>query len=238
MYSQVLAVTKQGCPACEETKPGIQKAKKMIKKVRFKDVDVDTHPDIAATYGVTAFPEFVYTNRQGTVHKMPWKGVPTPQSIISWIDSIRGTSSSSNAPPAAAHNGDTRCTSCSKGGGVDPSIWGPPLWFVIHTTALSYPRTPTVRQKSEMQTFFRQLKDHLPCLYCQKHFAEELSRINSSVFNSRDSLFAWTVEFHNKVRARTHNETTPRHSVHYWKQHYKRQVYHFMQQHAGHQAQR
>ena len=78
MESQVIAVTKQGCPACEQSKPAIQKAEKRVKKVRFKGLDVDTHPDLVDKYNVQAYPEFVYTNRQGKLHKMPWTGVPTP----------------------------------------------------------------------------------------------------------------------------------------------------------------
>ena len=198
MESQVIAVTKQGCPACEETKPHILRAKKKIKHVRFQGVDVDTNPDVVDALGIQAFPEFVYTNRQGTIHKMPWKGVPTPESIVSWIDSVRTGKKVSSASSTAG-----RCTDCVTGGGVDPKQWGPPLWFVIHTTALGYPRNPTKRQKREMQDFFKGLKEHLPCTYCQKHFAEELSRINSSVFESRDSLFEWTVLFHDSVRKRT-----------------------------------
>lgn len=229
MQSQVIAVTKQGCPACEETKPQIQQAKKLTKKVRFANVDVDHHPDIAKKYNVTAYPEFVYTNRRGNVHKMPWKGVPKPQAIVSWIDSIRGSTAPTRSKTVSQ---PSRCTDCASGGGVDPKIWGPPLWFVIHTTALSYSKTPTKREKREMQDFFTRLKDHLPCTYCQKHFAEELARINSSVFASRDSLFEWTVTFHDSVRKRTTGRD-PEHSVHYWRQYYKRQVYNYLQEYAG-----
>lgn len=226
MESQVIAVTKAGCPACEETKPQIRRAEKKVKKkVRFEGVDVDTNPDIVKTYDIKAFPEFVYTNRHGIVHKMPWQGVPTPQSIVQWIDSVRDKTSSN---VQASTEGGGRCTDCASGGGVDPSIWGPPLWFVIHTTALSYPRTPTISQKRDMQRFFQELKDHLPCTYCQKHFAKELSSINSSVFASRASLFEWTVKFHDKVRKRTTGKTS-QHSVSYWKTYYKRQVFNFMQ---------
>jgi len=227
MQSQVIAVTKQGCPACEETKPHIQNAKKRLKKVRFADVDVDTHPDVAKKYNVTAYPEFVYTNRKGNVHKMPWKGIPDPSSIVSWIDSVRGATTTTSLS-ASSSTRSSRCTSCAASGGVDPKMWGPPLWFVIHTTALSYPTKPTKAEKRDMQNFFQNLKDHLPCTYCQKHFAEELARIDSSVFESRESLFEWTVRFHDKVRKRTTGKD-PEHSVHYWKQHYKRRVYMYLQ---------
>jgi len=230
MESQVIAVTKPGCPACEETKPHIARAKKTVKRVRFTDVNVDNEPEIVDALNVQAFPEFVYTNRQGKIHKMPWDGIPTPQAIVSWIDSVRTGSSQSSRTPKSNETG--RCTDCAAGGGVDPKQWGPPLWFVIHTTALGYPRNPTRAQKRDMQDFFKGLKDHLPCTYCKKHFAEELSRINSSVFQSRQTLFEWTVRFHNSVRKRTTGED-PQHSVAYWKRYYKRQVYNYLQQYAG-----
>lgn len=237
--SMVMAVTKPGCPACEQTKPSILKASKNVqqKRVRFQEVNADTQPQIVNQLNVQAFPEFIYKNRQGQVHKMPWTGIPTPSQIVSWVDAV---AKRQRPKPRSNSNKNTRaqCSKCSAGSngpGVDPKIWGPPLWFVIHTVALSYPRRPSPRQKTQMKRFFQELKDHLPCHYCQKHFAKELESVPASVFASRDSLFEWTVKFHDKVSDRTHNPQ-PRHSVAYWRQYYKNHVYAIVRrdQHARH----
>lgn len=220
--SQVIAVTKPGCPACEQTKSSIRRAQNTLKKqVRFQEINADTNDSLVDQYDVQAYPEFVYQNKHGDVHKMPWSGIPSHTALVSWVNSMHGTPTQQQQHTTTAAS---RCTTCSSENGVDPSVWGPPLWFVIHTLALSYPSKPTPTQRTQMMDFFRQLKDHLPCRYCRQHFAAELKRVPPSVFDSRDSLFEWTVNFHDSVSDRTHNPQ-PRYSVQYWKQFYKNHVY-------------
>ena len=216
--SQVLAVTKPGCPACEQTKPAISKAKsKVVKKVRFAEVDAERHPSAVQDLGVRAFPDFVYKNKEGVVHHMPWSGVPSATSIVRWVDDVR-----------QGKTGDigsvkkNECLQCGHDGqGVAPGVWGPPLWFVIHMVALMYPSAPSAAQRAETIAFFEGLQAVLPCAYCQKHFAKELSTMDRAAFKNRDSLFEWTVRFHDSVSERTHS-SQPRHGVLYWRKYYKR----------------
>lgn len=217
--SQVIAVVKPGCPACEQTKPAIAKAKK---KVRFAEINVDEHPSAVEQYDVDAFPALLYKNSEGKVHHMPWKGVPTASSIIGWVEKVRKSIGTSLAHQPQTASRQQQCTQCGPDG-VPPKQWGPPVWFVIHMTALMYPRHPTPKERLEMVDFFRGLQKVLPCSYCAKHFAKELSTMDPRVFNGRDSLFEWTVKFHNAVSDRTHNPQ-PRHDAAYWRHHYKKLV--------------
>ena len=41
---------------------------------------------------------------------------------------------------------------------MDPEVWGPKLWFVIHTFALNYPNNPNYEDKRVMEEFFNNLK--------------------------------------------------------------------------------
>jgi thiol-disulfide isomerase/thioredoxin len=229
MESQVIAVVKPGCPACEESKPGIQRAKKQVtqKKVRFQEVNYDQHPEIAEQLNVQQFPELVYTNRNGHMHTMPWNGIPTAKDIVNWIDTIahKPTSLIPSLKPAlkpALKPKQKTCEQCGPNG-IDKKIWGPPLWYVIHMTALMYPRKPTLRDRKKMKQFLTGLSDVLPCSYCQKHYTKELQQLPEGVFDSRDTLFEWTVTFHDSVSDRTHNPQ-PRRSVEYWKFYYKQQA--------------
>lgn len=217
MKSQVLVVTKPGCPACEETKPVIKKIKK---KVSFAEINADSHPSVVEKLGVQAFPDFVYTNRTGKVFHMPWNGVPNVANVERWIDEAKRGSASST--PARKNT----CKECgADGNGVSPRIWGPPIWYAIHTLALMYPRTPTATEKKEMKDFFFGLQKVLPCTYCKDHFAQELAGLDPDTFRNRDSLFEWTVAFHESVTQRVskwHPEMAqPRHTVNYWRKHYK-----------------
>jgi len=221
IQSQVMAVVKPGCPACEQTKPHLKPLKK-LKTVRFQEVNADTQPDLVDTLEVTAFPEVVYKDRHGQVFKMPWNGIPTSKNITQWINGIKKKSGGADIhqPPSSAMK---RCTDCGPGG-IDPSVWGPPLWYVIHMQALMYPSKPTRQEKQKMISFFEGLVDVLPCQSCSTHYKQELARLDrTKTFGSRDALFGWTVRFHNSVSKRTKNPQ-PQRPVSFWKEYYKKQL--------------
>jgi thiol-disulfide isomerase/thioredoxin len=218
MKSHVLAVTKPGCPACEETKPVLGKLKKAVKQVRFAEVNVDSHPSVMEKYNVEAFPDFVYTNRHGKKYHMPWKGVPQVTNVVRWVDDVKRGSAQEN--PVEKNE----CKECGANG-ISPRTWGPPVWFVIHIVALMYPRNPTASERQEMIDFFTGLQKVLPCASCKEHFAKELATLDPDTFRNRDTLFEWTVAFHDSVTERVsryHPEMAqPRRPVNFWRKHYK-----------------
>jgi hypothetical protein len=87
--------------------------------------------------------------------------------------------------------------------------------------ALMYPQKPTAAERLEVVQFFQGLHKVLPCEQCQHHYAQELKTMDKAIFDTRDTLFEWTVKFHDKVSDRTHS-TQPRHTVNYWRKFYKR----------------
>ena len=83
---------------------------------------------------------------------------------------------------------------------MDPIVWGPKLWFVIHTFALNYPDNPTYEDKRVMEEFFNNLKWSIPCEKCRIHYRERLQRnpiIN--YLDNKQSLFKFTIDLHNQV---------------------------------------
>ena len=83
---------------------------------------------------------------------------------------------------------------------MDPTVWGPKLWFVIHTFALNYPDNPTYEDKRVMEEFFNNLKYSIPCNKCRVHYRQRLQRdpiIN--YLDNRQSLFKYTIDLHNQV---------------------------------------
>ena len=59
---------------------------------------------------------------------------------------------------------------------MNPKIWGPKAWFLIHAIAINYPKNPTFQEKREYSNFFKSLKDALPCLACAKHYEENIKK--------------------------------------------------------------
>ena len=83
---------------------------------------------------------------------------------------------------------------------MEPKIWGPKLWFVMHTFALNYPDQPNYEDKRVMEEFFNNLKSSIPCQKCRIHYTQRLERnpiIN--YLDSKQSLFKYTIDLHNQV---------------------------------------
>ena len=87
---------------------------------------------------------------------------------------------------------------------MNPKIWGPKAWFLIHAIAVNYPKNPTFQEKREYYNFFKSLKDALPCLACAKHYEENIKKYPiDNYLDTTESLFNWTVDLHNMVNYQT-----------------------------------
>jgi len=84
---------------------------------------------------------------------------------------------------------------------MNPEVWGPRCWFLIHSVALNYPKNPSNEDKRHYREFYNNLQYVLPCPTCSKNYTKHLSElpITDSALSSRRSLFEWTVDMHNKV---------------------------------------
>jgi hypothetical protein len=83
---------------------------------------------------------------------------------------------------------------------MDPTVWGPKLWFALHTMTFNYPINPTYQDKRHYHDLFENLKHTIPCDICKQHYKEHL-QVNpiSPHLDSRDSLVKWLVDVHNSV---------------------------------------
>ncbi len=81
---------------------------------------------------------------------------------------------------------------------MDPELWGPKLWFFLHTVSFEY--EPTTNSKREYAIFFNSIKSILPCNICKTHFVEFL-KTNPIEKNleSKESLIKWVLACHNNV---------------------------------------
>lgn len=84
---------------------------------------------------------------------------------------------------------------------MDTETWGPAAWMFIHSAALAYPESdPDTETVENFKKFFESLVSVLPCVYCRKHYTENLKSLPvTDALESRASLFRWTVDLHNLV---------------------------------------
>ena len=85
--------------------------------------------------------------------------------------------------------------------GMLTSVWGPPLWHVLHTISFNYPVEPTKKQMEDYYNFYANLKNILPCRYCRENLANNLKKIplTKKVMKNRDSLSRWVYNLHETV---------------------------------------
>ena len=79
-------------------------------------------------------------------------------------------------------------------------IWGPKLWFIIHTIALNFSDNPTYEEIRNVELFFNSLKFNIPCEKCRIHYTERLDK-NPIIHHLKNSetLFKYTIDLHNEV---------------------------------------
>jgi len=91
---------------------------------------------------------------------------------------------------------------------LDPKIWGPHYWFVLHTIALTYPETPTEVVKKKYYDFYQNLPLFLPIEEIGNNFCKFLDKYPVTPYlDSRQSLVRWTHFIHNKINTALHLPT-------------------------------
>lgn len=83
---------------------------------------------------------------------------------------------------------------------MDPKVWGPHFWFVLHLVSFNYPDNPSTPDKDNYKRFYESIGDILPCPSCKKHYKSHMSQFPIGVhLDSRIDLITWVVQVHNFV---------------------------------------
>jgi hypothetical protein len=87
------------------------------------------------------------------------------------------------------------------GDGMMTSVWGPPMWHILHTVSFNYPVNPTEEQKKHYYNFYNSLKNILPCRYCRENLINNLTKLplTMDVFKNRDTLSRYIYELHETI---------------------------------------
>jgi len=85
---------------------------------------------------------------------------------------------------------------------MNQNIWGPHLWFSLHTMSFNYPLKPTEKDKDEYKNFFINLQNVIPCSVCKKNYIRHLNEHPiKDYLNTRKFLVYWVIDMHNMVNA-------------------------------------
>ena len=84
-----------------------------------------------------------------------------------------------------------------------PEIFGPGIWWTLHTTASVYPEFADAQQRQECERFVASIPAMLPCRACGDHLRKELKQrdIGAACAGSENLSMLWC-DVHNSVNAR------------------------------------
>ena len=83
---------------------------------------------------------------------------------------------------------------------LDPDIWGPHYWFVLHTISLTYPTNPNDVTKKKYYDFIQNIPLFLPSQTIGNKFSKYLDMYPVTPYlDSRESFIKWVNFIHNKV---------------------------------------
>ncbi len=83
---------------------------------------------------------------------------------------------------------------------LDPKIWGPHYWFMLHTIAMTYPLRPNTVTKKKYYDFIHNIPIFLPVESNSTYFSKLLDKYPLVPYlDSRDSFIRWIHHIHNKI---------------------------------------
>ena len=87
-----------------------------------------------------------------------------------------------------------------KNDGLDPTIWGPHYWFVLHTIAISYPHYPNSVTKKKYYEFIQNLHLFLPNENMGAEFSKLIQQYPVQPYlDNRESFIKWMNFIHNQI---------------------------------------
>jgi hypothetical protein len=87
---------------------------------------------------------------------------------------------------------------------MNQNIWGPQMWFTLHSITFNYPLKPTEQDKNNYKHFFTYLQYIIPCTVCQKNYIRHLKESPVEYnLNNREKLVKWLIDLHNMVNGET-----------------------------------
>ena len=91
---------------------------------------------------------------------------------------------------------------------MEPKIWGPFMWFILHIITFNYPDKPLPNHKESYRDFFNSLKNVIPCEQCRKHYAVHIKQYPISPhLDSKKNLIEWLIYIHNMVNISLNKRT-------------------------------
>ena len=92
----------------------------------------------------------------------------------------------------------------------DPKVFGPHMWFTLHTISFFYPEIPHTNDMLAYKEFYEKFARFIPCNACKQHYNQYIHDYPiDGYINSRETLSRWVVNLHNNVNRRLGKQEVP-----------------------------
>jgi hypothetical protein len=93
--------------------------------------------------------------------------------------------------------------------GMLTSIWGPNIWFYLHTISFNYPVNPTTKDKKHYRDFILNLENVLPCGKCRKNLCLNFKKLplRMSDMKNRQTFSLYVYNLHEVINKMLHKKT-------------------------------
>ena len=94
--------------------------------------------------------------------------------------------------------------------GMMTSVWGPSLWFFLHSMSFNYPIDPSPEKKQHYANFVLSIQNVLPCRFCRENFPKNLEAVPLTpyVLKNRKNFSRWMYRFHAHINSVLGKPTT------------------------------
>lgn len=83
---------------------------------------------------------------------------------------------------------------------LDPTVWGPHMWFFLHTIAMTYPLRPNAVTKKKYYDFIQNIPFFIPIEHMAGEFTKLLDEFPVQPYlDKRETLIKWVWFIHNKI---------------------------------------
>lgn len=85
--------------------------------------------------------------------------------------------------------------------GMLTTVWGPPMWHVLHTISFNYPVKPTLKIKQKYREFVKNLIFILPCGKCRENLKQNFKKLplKTKHLKSRDTFSKYVYDLHELI---------------------------------------
>ena len=89
----------------------------------------------------------------------------------------------------------------SSNDGMMTSVWGPIIWFSLHTISFNYPVKPDLETKRKYREYILSLQNVLPCKHCRDNLKKNFEKLplTMSHMKNRETFSRYIYDLHELV---------------------------------------